>query len=205
LCAGSRTVGYVLVPTFWDETIAERTREVLIDLLAPEDGTSEPVSGLIIDMRINGGGIYTELVDLLSLFVSGEVGGFRRRGGSWDPLVIDPDPIGESQNLPVVVLVGETTESYAEVFSGVMQELGRAKLVGQPTSGNLETVYAYDLEDGSRLWLAEEVFEPLSGTRWEGHGVIPNRLVPGSWGDFTERDDPQVRAALDLMLISAAD
>jgi carboxyl-terminal processing protease len=191
--------GYLLIPTLWDETVAERVRVALERLLVPTP-PGLPVQALIIDLRINGGGAYTELVDLLSLFVDGQVGTFQRRGGIRDPMIVEPDPVGASQELPRAVLVGAETESYAEVFSGVLQELGRAWLVGTPTAGNLETVYPYDLEDGSRLWLAEEVFEPPSGQRWEGKGVQPDVLVSGDWDEFTEGSDRQLDAALALLV-----
>jgi carboxyl-terminal processing protease len=192
--AENQDVGYLLIPTLWDETIAERTRETLTDMLA--DST---LPGLIIDMRVNGGGAFTELYDLLSLFTTGDVGYFHRRGMKDVPLTIEPDPIHNSQDIPLVILIGRDTESYAEIFSGALQQIGRATLVGDYTAGNVETVYPYDLEDGSRLWLAEESFIPPSGTRWEGQGVKPDVFVKAQWEDVNERNDPHIEAALSLI------
>lgn len=187
-------VGYLLIPTLWDSTIATRTRERLAEMQAEGD-----LVGLIIDMRINGGGAYTELYALLSLFVEGEVGHFTRRNGRQQPLHVRAAPLGDSLELPLVILVGRDTESYAEVFSGVLQDVGRARLVGQPTAGNVETIYPYDLEDGSRLWLAQETFRPPSGAEWETRGVIPDVRIPGRWEDFTAANDAQLEAALALL------
>jgi C-terminal peptidase prc len=190
-----QTIGYLLIPTLWDETIAERSRDALQALV--DDGT---LDGLVLDMRVNGGGAYTELYDLLSLFASGEVGQFLRGRRAVDPLVVEADPIGNSQTIPLVILIGRDTESFAEIFSGALRDVGRATLVGQPTAGNVEIIYPYDLEDGSRLWLAEDTFESVSGERWEGGGVQPDIVVPGNWEDLTEADDPQLDAALDEVL-----
>ena len=137
---------------------------------------------------------------MLSLFTSGEVGQFRRGRRAVDPLVVDVDPIDNSQSVPLVILIGRDTESFAEIFSGALRDVGRAVLVGQPTAGNVEIIYPYDLEDGSRLWLAEDTFESANGERWEGDGVQPDIVVPGNWEDFTEEDDPQLGAALDEVL-----
>ncbi len=186
-------IGYLSIPTFWDETIAERSRTALTELLTTTD-----LSGLILDLRVNGGGAFTELYDLLSLFIQGDVGNFRHRGGRLNPLHIDLDPIGNSEEIPLVILIGRDTESYAEVFSGVLQAAGRATLVGQPTAGNVESVYPYNLEDGARLWLAEESFEPPSGTRWEGIGVQPDILVDKNWEDYTDAEDPYMEIALSI-------
>jgi C-terminal peptidase prc len=194
---GPWEIGYLLIPTLWDETVAERTREAWQGLV-----DAGPPDALVLDLRVNGGGAYTELYDLLSLFAQGEVGRFLRRGDTSSPLTITPAPIADSQRIPLVVLIGRDTESYAEVLAGALQAAGRARLVGQPTAGNVETVYPYDMEDGSRLWLAEETFVPPDGTRWEGQGVQPDVPVEGDWEDFTAADDPQLDAALDLLLRS---
>lgn len=190
-----QSIGYVLIPTLWDETVAERTREVLEGLL-----NSPAVTGLIVDMRINGGGAYTELYDLLSLFTHGNVGAFTQRGQDVDTLIITPDPIANSQEIPMIILVGEETESYAEVFSGVLQAQERAILIGESTAGNVETVYPYDLEDGSRLWLAEETFTVPGAPSWEGTGVQPDIHVPGRWEDIWEEDDGPLKTALAVLL-----
>lgn len=188
-------IGYLMIPTLWDETIAERSRDALQALV-----DAGRLDGIIVDMRINGGGAYTELYDLISLFISGEVGRFRRGRGAGDPLVIAADPIDNSLDVPLVILIGRDTESFAEIFSGALQAADRATLVGQPTAGNVELIFPYDQEDGSRLWLAEETFEPPSGERWEGSGVQPDIVVQGNWEDFTDEDDPQLHAALDVLM-----
>jgi C-terminal peptidase prc len=187
-------VGYVLIPTLWDETIGPRTRQVLTAMWA-----EGPLVGLIVDLRVNGGGIDSQLYDLLSLFTAGKVGDFYQRGGKQDPVSIEADPIEETQTIPLVILVGPYTESFAEVLSGALQDVGRAYLVGEPTAGNVETLFSYDLEDGSRLWLAEETFVPPSGTRWEGQGVQPDEIIPDAWEDFDETNDPHIAAALQWL------
>jgi C-terminal processing protease CtpA/Prc len=98
-----------------------------------------------------------------------------------------------------VLLVDQGTESYAEVMSASIQEKGRAKVVGVTTAGNTETIYAYNLEDGSRLWCAQEGFKLLDGTNLEGRGVIPDVTVNVDWTAFQEGDDPQILKAVDLL------
>lgn len=194
LCTDQST-GYILVPTLWDETIGERTREILHGLLEPS-----MISGLVIDMRINGGGAFTELYDLLSLFTEGEVGTFMRRGKGSEVLTIIANPVTNSQDIPMVVLVGHNTESYAEVFSGVLQTQGRAIVVGEVTAGNVETVFPYDFNDGSRLWLAEETFIVPGMPSWEDTGVQPDIHVTGRWEDITAETDRALQKAVEILL-----
>jgi carboxyl-terminal processing protease len=192
-------VGYLTIPTFWDLTIAGRVREVLEGLMAEGE-----LDGLVLDIRINGGGLDTALQDTLSIFVDGELGAFVGQDTE-RPLVIEAEPVGNSQELPLVVLVGRETESFGEVFGGLLQESGRARVVGRTTEGNVETLQQVDFEDGSRAWIASETFRPLSGADWEESGIIPDLEIPLDWCDFTAETDLQLQAALDLLLQALED
>jgi C-terminal peptidase prc len=187
-------VGYLLLPTFWDQTITERVRQALESLMAEGE-----LDGLILDLRTNGGGLLTEMEGTLAIFTEGELGAFASRDAE-RPLIVKADPIGRSQELPLVILVGRETESFGEVFSGVLQENGRAQVVGRTTYGNVETLWQVDLEDGSRAWIASETFRPPSGADWEESGIIPDVEIPVDWDEFTAENDEQLRAALELLL-----
>ena len=113
---------------------------------------------------------------------------------------VEGTDVGGSQHVPLVVLVGTETASFAEIFSGVLQEAGRAQIVGRPTFGNIEVTYGYDFEDGSRAWIAQETFHPPSGDNWEKTGIVPDVKIPLDWDEFTTDDDPQLDAALELLL-----
>ena len=190
-------VGYIMIPTLWDETVADRVRQALESLMSPG-----ALDGLILDMRINGGGLDTALRDTLSIFTTGELGTFVSREAE-RPLVIEAAPVGNSQELPLAVLVGRETESFGEIFSGVLQERERALIVGRLTEGNVETLWRSDLEDGSRAWIASETFRPPNGADWEESGIIPDVEIPLDWDEFTVEADPQLQAALDWLLRSS--
>lgn len=186
---GSR-VGYVFLPTMLDETIPGQVRDALEEF--------GELDGLIVDNRMNGGGLGSVFEALLAYFTAGTVGSRVGASGS-APLAIEADGVSNSQEVPLVVLIGTETVSYAEVFAGVLQDLDRATLVGEPTSGNVETLHRFDFADGSQLWLAQEVFVPPSGTDWEADGVRPDVDAPGAWDTFTFDDDPALGAALEVL------
>jgi len=157
------------------------------------------VDGLIIDNRMNGGGSSTVLEPILSYFTTGTLGHYASRSGR-RPLSVRADPIHNSQDAPLVVLVSENTVSYGEIFSGVLQDTGRAKLAGQTTLGNVETLHSYIFSDGSRLWIAEETFIPAnSDADWELQGIIPDVEAHADWDTFTFENDPGIAAALELL------
>jgi C-terminal processing protease CtpA/Prc len=102
--------------------------------------------------------------------------------------------------MPLVVLVSKYTESFGEVFAGVLQDAGRAKIAGQTTPGNVEVLSGYDFDDGSRLWLADLTFVPAgSRANWEETGIIPDLEVQADWDTFTFETDPAIPAVLSLL------
>jgi carboxyl-terminal processing protease len=194
LIAGTR-VGYIFVPTLFDQTISGQVRSALKAMTA--DG---PLTGLIIDNREDPGGSSTVLEPMLGFFVSGDVGSFKSRTDT-RPLVIKGEDIGGSQDVPLVVLVGRDTVSFGEIMSGILQAEGRAKVIGETTFGNVETLSGFDFKDGSRAWLARETFiaDKAKYGPWEDTGIEPDVSVPTRWDLFTEANDPVFPAALQAL------
>jgi carboxyl-terminal processing protease len=187
---GSR-VGYIFLPTFFDQTIPGQVREALENF--------GELDGLILDNRMNGGGSSEVVQPILSYFVSGTLGRFISRDES-RALTIEADPIHNSQTVPLIILVGEDTVSFGEIFSGALRDVGRAQVVGSPTLGNVEILHGYNLDDGSRLWIAEESFQPVnSSENWELTGIVPDAIAYADWDTFTFETDPAIPAALKLL------
>jgi len=187
---GSR-IGYIFIPTFFDETITAQVEQALKDF--------GQLDGLIVDNRMNGGGSSTVLEPILSYFTSGNLGQFVSRTEKRS-FKVDANPIENSQTVPLVVLVGEDTVSFGEVFSGILQGEGRARIVGQTTLGNVETLHGYSFSGGSRAWIAEERFDPASShANWEKDGIRPDVEAFADWDTFTFENDPAVAAALELL------
>ncbi len=183
----------ILIRTFWSQDTAALLRQRLQEL-----GAMGPISGLVIDLRTNQGGSEHSLLGVLSLFGDGTLGYFTRRDGD-RALSVVGENVRDSQTLPMVILVGQETTSYAEIFAGVLQSTGRARLVGTVTGGNVETIWPHDFEDGSRIWIAEESFRPLSGGDWERDGIVPGYFVAGDWAEFTADSDTQFTTAIQLL------
>jgi carboxyl-terminal processing protease len=198
LLPGTR-VGLLRIDTFFHEQVDRRVRAELERLL--EDG---PLDGLIVDVRDNGGGRLDLLLDTIGLFADGgTIGSSRGRNTSNRLRVPRGETLSELAETPIVVLVGEETASAAEMFAAGMRALGRARVVGTASSGNVENLVSHDMEDGSRLWLAELTFQLPDGSVLEGSGVQPDRVVEAEWWKYEPGDDPQVQAALeDLGAIS---
>jgi carboxyl-terminal processing protease len=188
-------VGYIMIPTLLDATIGDQVGEALQEMARA--GT---LSGIILDNRMDGGGLGSEAREVLSYFIDGPQGGLVSRTGS-DPFIIDGQNVGGSQSAQLIVLVDRDTASYGEVTSGILQHAGRATVVGRTTDGNVEILTGHDLEDGSRAWVATYTFEPigLPAGIWEDTGIVVDVAAPTRWDLFTDANDPAMEKALAVL------
>jgi carboxyl-terminal processing protease len=190
-----KRMGYIFLVTFMDGTVDEEVIKALKEMTA-----DAPLDGLILDNRMNGGGSSLVLEPMLGFFSGGNLGYFVNHS-RLDPLRIKQNDINGSSSVPLVVLVGSGTASFGEIFAGVLQDVGRAYLIGTTTEGNVEILWGYDFDDGSQLWLANETFQPLNHPEqdWEKSGIIPDFSVTGEFDQYSMNNDPVVLAAIHYL------
>ncbi len=187
-----KRVGYILLPTFNDATIGQQVGQALQEFAA-----SGPLDGLILDSRYNPGGRSDVLAETLAYFMNGSAGNMVNREGEY-PFTVTGTDLNGSQTVPLVVLVGPDSVSFGEIFPGILKDLGRAYLIGETSSGNVEILYTYNFSDGSLALLAHDTFRPLNqpDQNWEISGIIPDLDVPSRWDQVTTLTDPAIQAAL---------
>jgi carboxyl-terminal processing protease len=184
-------IGYIFLPSFFDETLPDQIKNALNEF--------GPLDGLILDLRMNGGGSSSVTYPILEYFIHGKLGQFVSRDES-RPLEIKANEIQNSQTVPLIVMVSKDTVSFAEIFAGIMKDSGRAKIVGETSLGNVEVLHGFDFEDGSQVWLAAETFHSaFSNTNWEETGIIPDVQAYAAWDTFYFDTDPSVKAAVEVL------
>ena len=115
-------------------------------------------------------------------------------------MTIEPNPIRNSQTVPLVIMVSKDTVSFGEIFAGVLKDSGRARIVGETSLGNVEVLHGYNFEDGSQLWIASETFySAFSDSNWEETGIVPDVQAFAEWDTFYFDTDPSIAAALELL------
>lgn len=184
-------IGYIFIPTFFDEAIPDEIEQALNDF--------GPLDGLIVDVRMNGGGISTVSHAVMAFFTSGRLGQYVSRSES-RTLRVQANPIHNSQTVPLVVLVSRETASYGEIFAGIMRDSRDARITGETSLGNVEVMHGHGFDDGSELWIASETFFPQhSDENWEETGIVTDIEAYGEWDTFTFETDPSIAAALTLL------
>ena len=163
-------IGYIYISQFRDNTgvqLYEALEELkLIDMLA-----------LILDLRSNPGGseeaasdVAGQFLQLESLFLYQE----DRNGERREQRIrqdLDRFDLGE---MPMVALVNGGTKGEAEAVAAVLQETGRAVIMGTETFGKGATYTFIELADGSAIYIPTLQWYTPSGRPLGGDGVQPD-------------------------------
>lgn len=154
---------------------------------------SEPVQGIILDLRDNPGGVFTAAVDVARNFVpSGPIVYIDYRVGREQ--VFESE--GQAVQLPLVVLINEGSASAAEILAGAIKDTGAGTLVGAKTFGKgiVQTVFPLDGGAGLKLTTARY----LTPARHDIHekGIQPDVQVSSSEDRF---HDIQLERAVEIM------
>jgi carboxyl-terminal processing protease len=134
------------------------------------------LTGIILDLRNDPGGLLNEAVGVASQFLSnGNVALEQDAQGRTNPIAVQPG--GLATTLPVVVLINQGTASGAEIVAGALQVAHRATLVGEQTFGTGTVLNEFKLSDGSVLLLAtEEWLTPNGHLIWR-QGIVPDVVI----------------------------
>jgi len=186
-------IAYIAPNASQPSTMRTDTANALRDLTAERD-----LSGLVLDLRIIRGDDFP-LEGMLSLFVNGQVGIVKTRDKK-NVIEVSGKSIGGSQELPMVVLVSEMTSGQAEAFAGLLQDLGRAQIVGNRTRGRLSAFTTATLPASRlRLQIPSGDYQSVKGTSWRGKGIVPDVLSEVAWEDFTAENDVHLKQAVELL------
>lgn len=152
--------------------------------------------GIIIDIRGNGGGLPGMAMGMAGWLVEGEeqyLGTMHLRGTEIR-LVVNPRP--ETFHGPVAVLIDGASVSCAEIFSGGMRDLERARLFGTRTAGAVLPASFMELANGDFLYYPVADYFSRSGARLEGVGVAPDVRAPHRRDALLEGRDLAVEEAI---------
>jgi len=188
-------LGWLTLPSFYadmDRHQKSTTRDVLALLKRLK---KENISGLVIDLRKNGGGSLEEALSLTGLFLkSGPIVQTKDYNGY---IRISPDPVSMAYSGPLVVLTSRQSASASEIFAAALQDYGRAVIIGDKNTfgkGTVQTIlpigrFASLLgsrsdEDGA-LKLTIQKFYRVAGGSTQLHGVASDLVLP-SLSDLPE-------------------
>ena len=188
-------IGYSLVSEF-EETTADQFSAAIADL------QKKGMKGLVVDIRNNPGGLYNIVCDMLDRILP---------KGSL--LVYTEDKYGrkayeyaettDTVDIPIAVIVNGNSASASEIFSGALQDYGKAVIVGTQSFGKgiVQSVIPI-MYDGSGVKLTSSRYFTPNGVCIHGTGITPDVVVELEEGlekiNIELRDhDNQIDAAVE--------
>ena len=185
-------IGYVRIALFSERT-SQELEETLRELMA------ENLSGLILDLRNNPGGVFpSAAVEVASQFLDEGVIVYQQfsdgREQAYRAL-----PGGLATDIPLVVLVNQGTASDSEVVAGAIQDYGRGVLIGEQTFGKGSVQRVHELSDGSALHVTMALLLTPNHHPINEQGITPDIVVPFTEEDFQRGIDPQLERAVKYL------
>ena len=160
---------YIRVDDFTESTPDQFSKAV-------EKAISAGAQYLVFDVRSVNSGLISSAATVLDRLVgSGDMLYVEYNDGSKETLYTSNS---RETDIPMVVLVNESTAGAAEFFAAGLRDFGKAKIVGMQTAGVGSLQRIYKLDDGSAIQLTiGKYYLANSDTAWEGFGVVPDHMV----------------------------
>jgi tetratricopeptide (TPR) repeat protein len=153
--------------------------EVVRDMITAAMKLLENADAIIIDVRENGGGTGDYLSSFFLPYPTQLTSWYYRAGGYTEEFWTTEEMEGKPLTaVPLFLLIGKNTFSAAEIFAYDLQARKRAVLIGEPTRGGAHSVDLYKIDDQFEINIStSRAINPVTGSNWEGTGVIPHVQV----------------------------
>lgn len=168
-----KDIGYVRITTFNQNSDAG-VKKAITEFLAKKDNQ---LSGIILDMRNNPGGLLDQAISVSDLFLDkGEIVSTRGRHAQ-DTERDNATPGDITNGLPIVVLINGGSASASEIVSGALQDHHRAIVVGTQSfgKGSVQTVVPLPGHGAMRLTTAR--YYTPSGRSIQAKGIEPDIVI----------------------------
>jgi carboxyl-terminal processing protease len=200
---GSQKVGYIYLPEFYaDFQQMDGVRSGMDVAKEVNKLKGEGVSGIVVDLRNNGGGALYDVIQIAGLFIDeGPIVQVRDRQGK--PQVMRDRDEGVVYDGPLVIMVNEMSASASEILAAAVQDYGRGVVIGSTSTygkGTVQRTIGLDPEsnfqntnsDLGSLKLTLQKFYRISGGSTQQKGVVPDVVVPDylEYLKIREKDNP---------------
>lgn len=169
-------IGYVRLSNFQENSTEDMVRSL-------SQWQKKPLTGLILDLRNNPGGLLDQAVKIADLFLA--KGRIVSTSGRFFDANSDyyASPQTMLTNVPMLVLINKGSASASEVLAAALQENGRAKLLGETSfgKGTVQSLIPI-LEDGNAIKLTIAQYNTPRGENIHNIGIIPDIKIAAETG-----------------------
>ena len=187
---GDKNYGYISLPKFYIDFSDRKSRnsanDVKNEIIKLKNNG---ISGLILDLRNNGGGALQTVVDMTGLFIERGPIVQVKSTGNRKQILYDKDPQIVWDG-PLVILMNKMSASASEILAGALQDYNRAVIIGNEKSfgkGTVQNVIdlnrfisnsSYDL---GALKITTDKFYRINGESVQLEGVKSDIVIPDSY------------------------
>ncbi len=199
-------VGYIYLPEFYADFQHYNGRRCADDVAKEvEKLKAAGVKGIILDLRNNGGGSLSDVVDMAGIFIDqGPV--VQVKSAGQQATVLSDVNRSALYTGPLAIMVNTGSASASEIMAAAMQDYGRAVIIGSTTFGKGTVQKVIDLSDYidpiTRMRMANEPpigsikltvqkFYRINGGSTQLRGVTPDIVLPDTYSELSggERKD----------------
>ena len=193
-------IGYLRLRSF-----NEKSGDELIDKIREISRNKPNVTGYILDLRNNPGGLLSQAIKISDAFLdSGEIVSTKGRDPK-DIKVYNSKKGDEINGKPLIVLINKGSASASEIVAGALKDHKRAIVIGEKSFGKGSVQSIMPLSNGGGLRLTTAKYYLPSGETIEEIGVQPDIKVEQQKDNFKINDptnDNQLIYALKLLKAS---
>lgn len=182
----SGDIGYIHIYTFATHT-GEEFKEALRDVKA------KGARKLIIDVRMNPGGLITSVVDVANqILTRGPVVSYQAKNGTKQTFDID----GISKPMPMVILIDRNSASASEILAGAVQDKKEGIVMGEKSFGKGTIQSVEELSDGTALKISIAQYLTAGGRKIDKIGIKPDVAVQQTGTPFDVNSDSVLQEAI---------
>lgn len=171
-----KKIGYILLPEFYSNFNGVSGRRCSEDVeIEVKKLKDEGVEGIILDLRNNGGGSLTDVVDMVGIFTGpGPV--VQVKGGGGKISTLRSRKGRAIYDGPLVVMVNRGSASASEIFAAAIQDFGRGIIVGSNSfgKGTVQKIIPLDefVSRSDREMIISQLNRDKGGADFDGIGSV---------------------------------
>ncbi|QEY65389.1 S41 family peptidase [Metapseudomonas lalkuanensis] len=162
--------GYVRITQFQVNT-GEEVGKALAKLRKDNNGR---LSGLVLDLRNNPGGVLQSAVEVSDHFLKKGLIVYTKGRIANSELRFSADPADASEGVPLVVLINGGSASAAEIVAGALQDHKRGVLMGTDSFGKGSVQTVLPLNNDRALKLTTALYYTPNGRSIQAQGIVPD-------------------------------
>lgn len=188
-------IGYIHIDSFETETADQFEDKI-------EELNAQGMKALILDVRYNGGGLVSSVVQILDdILPEGTVVYTEDKNGNRQDYTSSGDTY---MDIPIAVLINGDSASASEILAGAIKDYEYGTLIGTTTFGKGIVQTIFELEDGDAVKLTTAKYFTPNGNYIHGVGISPDIELEYEYldPDGTEYEiqyDNQIQKAVEVL------